>query len=449
MEYVSTSSPQNGFTADFREMFYHPVAPDGGIYMPQSIPTIPSAVFKNLEGMSLTDCAYIITAAILGQDIDPSVLREATASALDFEIPLQHLSDDIMSLELFHGPTLGVRDLGTRFLAAFMSRYDCCSSADRRVNVIAATAGDTGMALADAMKDVPGAHVYILHPRDESGRDKRTGFMLSGENATSIEVKGSLDQCMGMLYELLSDREFTDANNLVSGNTLNFMRLLPVIVTFFHAKAQMHRTGACKPDDPIVFALPSGSLATLAAGVIAKRMGLGNVRFVTACSKGHSFSRFLRTGVWQGGNAEPSIAGALDVSYPGNLPRLFAMYGNSAEAMSEDISAVEVSDDEIRAAMRQTLSRYDYLTDPHTAATMYALESRMLQGEKGVILASVHPAKFGSVVQENTQTCVVAPKRMERIKSGSAVRQLALPPTVSALKKFLREQNLQKPEAAQ
>lgn len=440
MEYISTSSP-NGVTVDFREMFYHPVAPDGGIYIPCDIPVIPSAVFKNLEGMSLTDCAYIITAAILGQDIDPSVLRETTAQALDFEIPVRRLSDGIMSLELFHGPTLGVRDIGTRFLAALISRHPDCRT-DSRINIIAATAGDTGMALADAMKDVPGAHVYILHPRDESGRDRRTGFLLSGENATSIEVKGSLDQCMGMLHELLADREFTTANNLVSGNTLNLVRLLPLVVPYFHARAQMHRTGMCKPDDTVVFALPSGSLAMLTAGIIARRMGLGNVRFVVACSKGHSFSHFLHTGELLSGNAEPSIAGALDVSYPGNLPRLLAMYGGSAEEMSRDITAVEVSDDEIIATMQRTLADYDYVTEPHTAATLHALTACLRPGEKGVALASVHPAKFGSIVQESIHTCVVTPKRMEKIKSGPAVRQLALPPTLSALKKFLREQNM-------
>ena len=440
MEYVSTSLSDVP-AADFREIFFHPVAPDGGIYMPRHIPAIPSAVFTNLEGMSQTDSAYIITTAFIGQDIDPSVIREATASALDFEIPLQQLSDNTLSLELFHGPTLGVRDLGTRFLASFISATGNRKPGER-FNIIAATAGDTGMALADAMKSVPDTHVYILHPRDESGRDKRTGFSLSGENATSIDVKGSLDQCMGMLYDLLKDREFTSANNLICGNTLNLMRLLPLIVPFFHARAQMHRTDICRPDDPVVFALPSGSLAMLTAGVIAKRMGLGNVRFVVACSKGHSFSHYLRTGEKRDSNAEPSIAGALDVSYPGNLPRLHALYGNSSEAMSQDIAAEEIGDDEIVATMKKSLADYNYLTDPHTAATICALERQLNPGEKGVVLASVHPAKFGNIVQESTQTCVVTPKRMERMRSGAAVRHLALPPTLSALKKFLREQHL-------
>ena len=438
MRYISTS-PTNAVSVDFRETFYHPVATDGSIYMPQQIPVIPAAVFKNLEGMSLTDCAYIISTAILGQYISPSILREITATALNFDIPLHRLSENIMSLELFHGPTLGVRDIGTRFLASFIKK-SYCGKTDEQLNIIAATAGDTGIALAEAMKDVPGAHVYILHPNDEAGRDKRTGFMLSGENVTSIGVKGSLDQCMKILYALLSERDFTSANNIICGNTLNLIRLLPLIVPFFHAKAQMHRTEICKPDDQILFALPSGSLALLTAGVIACRMGLGNVRFVVACSKEHSFSNFLQTGIWRNDNAKPSIAGALDVSYPVNFPRLLHIYGGSLSEMSKDITAEEISDSEIVDTMQNTLSEYGYLMEPHTAATACALCRQLRPGEKGVILAPTHPAKFGTIIQENTRIKVPSGVSMDRIQTGGLARQHAIPPTLSALKKFLREQ---------
>ena len=439
MEYVSTSST-GAPAVNFREMFCHPVAPDGGIYMPRYIPVIPEAVFKNLEGMSLTDCAYIIMTAFLGQDISASAIREATFKALNFDVPLQRLSDSVMALELFHGPTLGVRDIGTRFLASLISQVSD-PNAQHPFNIIAATAGDTGMALADAMKEIPGAHVYIMHPRDVSGRDKRAGFSLSGDNATSMEIKGSLDQCMNIMHQLLADRDFISANSLICGNTLNLLRLLPLVVPFFHARAQMHRNGTCKPNDTVVFAIPSGSLALLTAGVIAKRMGLGNVRFVVACSPRHSFSHYLRTGETIVGNTQPSIAGALDVSYPGNLPRLHYLYGNSSVAMSQDIAAEEITDQDIVATMNEMLTTNDYLTEPHTAATMCALKRQLRPGEKGVILASVHPAKFGNIVFESTNTHVVAPKRMERIRSNGS-RRLAIPPTLSALKKFLREQNL-------
>ncbi|MDE6645222.1 MAG: hypothetical protein K2J97_03975, partial [Muribaculaceae bacterium] len=172
-----------------------------------------------------------------------------------------------------------------------------------------------------------------------------------------------------------------------------------------------------------------------------KRMGLGNVRFVVACSPGHSFSHYLHTGEKINGNAQPSIAGALDVSYPGNLPRLHYLYGNSAEAMSRDVAAEEITDKEIVATMNEMLTANDYLTEPHTAATMCALNRQLRPGEKGVILASVHPAKFDNIVFESTNTCVVAPKRMDRIRSDGS-RRLAIPPTLSAIKKFLREQNL-------
>lgn len=439
MDYISTSSTASP-AAGFREMFCHPVAPDGGLYMPSSIPMIPSALFKNLEGMSLTDCAYIIMTAFLGHDIPAAAIREVTSRALNFDVPMRQLTDSVMALELFHGPTLGVRDLGTRFLASLISQITP-PDAHHPFNIIAATAGDTGMALADAMKDIAGAHVYIMHPRDVSGRDVRAGFSLAGDNATSMEIKGSLDQCMAILRDLLADRDFTDANSLICGNTLNLVRLLPLVVPYFHARAMMHRSGACKPSDTVVFAVPSGSLALLTAGAMAKRMGLTGVRFVVACSPGHSFSRYLATGERLTSNTTPSIAGALDVSYPVNLPRLDYLYDGSTEAMSRDIAAEEITDDEIVAEMNRLLDTTGYVTEPHTASTMCALRRQLRPGEKGVILASVHPAKFSSIVRRSTNACVVAPKSMEKLRKTDS-RRLAIPPTLSAIKKFLREQNL-------
>lgn len=418
----------------------HPVAPDGGIYIPETIPSIPAALFKNLEGMSLTDCAYIITTAFLGQDISPAIIKDATSQALDFDIPLKKLSDSIFSLELFHGPTLGMRDIGTRFLAALLSRL---LPDKARLNIIAATAGDTGMALADAMKGIAASHVYILHSRDVSSHSQRTGFTLSGDNTTAIEVKGSLDECMHLMKQLLADREFCTANKLICGNTLNLARLLPVAFPFFHAIAQLQRDGNYKHGDPVLFAVPSGSQAVLTAGVIAKRMGLGNVRFVVACSPEHSFTHYLRTGEKRDSNAMPSIAGALDVSYPGNLPRLLALYGDSAEAMSRDIAGEEISDDEIIETMQNLLADYNYFADPHTAATMCALERQLRPGEKGIVMASVHPAKFSNAVTKATHKAYdVTPRDFKKLHPGGNVRHMALPPTLSALKKYLTEENL-------
>lgn len=250
------------------------LAPDRGLYMPERIPTLPKEFFDRLPKMSLPEMASEIAAALFGEDVEPDKLKALTEDAMNFPIPLVKVSDNILSLELFHGPTLAFKDVGARFMARLLGYFNR-DNKDRMVNVLVATSGDTGSAVANGFLGVDGVRVFVLYPKGKVSPIQEAQFTTLGRNIEALEIDGTFDDCQSLVKQAFLDKELNDAMMLTSANSINVARFLPQMFYYFYAWAQLAATGADM--DKVVVCVPSGNFGNITAGLIAKRMGLPKI----------------------------------------------------------------------------------------------------------------------------------------------------------------------------
>ncbi len=371
------------------------LAPDGGLYFPVELQPLPASFLARLGGMELAESASRVAEHILGSALDSAVLGDLVADALDFPIPLVRLTDNVRVLELFHGPTLAFKDVGARFLARLLART---RSDDGTLTVLVATSGDTGGAVAQAFFGVAGTRVAVLYPRGQVSPRQERQFATLGGNVRAFEVDGTFDDCQRVVKEAFRDRELQDRLTLTSANSINVGRLLPQIFYYFHAVAQL---SAEERRRPLLFATPSGNFGNLAAGLIAKRLGLES-RFIAATNVNDVVPEYLVTGVYSPRPSRRTISNAMDVGDPSNFARILHLYGGDAEALRADLVGRRYDDAATRAAIAEVERDHGYLMDPHTAVGYLAVRDQ-LAGEDpatlGIVLSTAHPAKFGEVVE--------------------------------------------------
>lgn len=434
MQYYSTNRQSQ--PASLREAVTGGLAPDGGLFMPERIPVIPKAFFNNIDGMSLTDIAYVVASTFFADDIEAEELQRIVIDTLNFEIPLRHVTDNRYALELFHGPTLAFKDVGARFMARLLGYFNS-KAGDRKgdVNVLVATSGDTGGAVANGFLGVDGVRVFVVYPRGKVSPIQESQFATIGGNVTVLEVKGSFDDCQALVKAALNDSELNGRMTLTSANSINVARFLPQMFYYFHAYAQLRRSGRLDGKE-LVFAVPSGNFGNLTAGLIAKRMGLPVARFIAANNANDVFYRYLQSGIYEPKAAVPTIANAMDVGNPSNFARLSDLYGGDVEAIRADIAGVSYTDEEIGRTIRETLRSTNYLLDPHGATAYRALTQMLTPKQVGVFLATAHPAKFKETVEDITNGVVVVPPKLAAFASRTK-STIKISPSYSALKKQL------------
>ncbi len=431
MRYYSTNR-ESGFTT-LRDAVVKGLAPDRGLYMPERIGTIPKAFFNHIGEMSLTDIAYVVANTLFGEDVASATLQHIVNETLNFEIPLVKVDDNRYSLELFHGPTLAFKDVGARFMARLLGHFNSAGvSGD--VNVLVATSGDTGSAVANGFLNVPGVKVFVLYPKDNVSRIQEAQFTTLGANITAIEVDGTFDDCQALVKSAFMDAELNGKMKLTSANSINVARFIPQMFYYFHAYAQLLRMGGNV--DNVVVAVPSGNFGNICAGLIGKRMGLPIKRFIAANNRNCVFYEYLMTGHYNPRKSVATIANAMDVGDPSNFARILDLYGNSHEAISADISGCTYDDGQIKDTMRDTYSRTGYLLDPHGAVAYRALTEHLCPGETGIFLETAHPAKFKETVEAVVGDVVKVPERLAAFLKGEkkTVRMNAQFP---AFKKYL------------
>ena len=371
------------------------LAPDGGLYFPRELPPLPPQILAELPGLGLAESASRVAEHLLGADLDPAILRQIVVDALDFEVPLVRLSDRVRVLELFHGPTLAFKDVGARFLARLMART---RAEDRTLTILVATSGDTGGAVAQAFFGVAGTRVAILYPRGLISPLQERQFTTLGGNVRAFAVDGTFDDCQRLVKEAFVDDELQVRLALTSANSINIGRLLPQIFYYFHAAAGL---SADERRRPLLFSTPSGNFGNLAAGLIAKRLGL-DCRFVAATNVNDVVPEYLLTGVYTPRPSLRTISNAMDVGDPSNLARILYLYGHDIGALRRDLSGRRYDDAATRRAIAAVFREHGYLMDPHTAVGYLALTDA-LAGEDsatlGIVLSTAHPAKFGEVVE--------------------------------------------------
>lgn len=396
MQFYSTN--HKAPKVSLREAVAAGLAPDGGLYMPDAIIPLPLPFFRNISDMPPKDIAYVVANTLLGEDLDPETVKETVNEALSFEMPFKRIDPEarISTLELFHGPTMSVKDIGARSMACLLRRLRGSNPAP--LHILAATSGDAGSAVASAFHNMENLKVTILYPKGRLTPVQREQFTTLGGNVSSIEVRGSFDDCQALVKTASIDPDLKDSLRVITANSINVGRFLPQMFHFFNAYARMVEAGA----DPanIVIAVPSGNLGNLAAGLLAKRMGLPVKRFIAATNANDAFARYMATGNFEPQPTVKTHANAMDTGSPINLPRVMALYDGNLEALRKDLQTVSLSDDQIIEAIRELNDSYGYVADPHGACAYAALKQCLAPGEDGLFLSTAHPAKCPEVMTE-------------------------------------------------
>lgn len=431
MNYYSTNGTAP--MADLKKAVVKGLAEDRGLYMPEHIKTLPQAFFDNIQDMSFRDIAYNVAAAFFGEDIDSDALQDIVYDTLSFDCPVVKVTDNIYSLELFHGPTLAFKDVGARFMARLLQYFLCRSGNDERVNVLVATSGDTGSAVANGFLGVEGIHVYVLYPKGKVSPIQECQFTTLGHNITAIEVDGVFDDCQALVKSAFMDAELNEHMRLTSANSINVARFLPQAFYYFNAYAQLRRQGKA---NSMVVCVPSGNFGNICAGLFAKRMGLPIKHFIAANNANDVFYQYLQTGIYTPQPSIQTIANAMDVGDPSNFARIYDLYGKDWKAIRSDISGATYTDKQIADTMRQVFKTTEYVCDPHGACGFRALSERLRDGETGVFLETAHPAKFKQTVDNILGSDIEIPAKLQAFMNGKK-QSVAMSSDFKAFKQFL------------
>lgn len=423
MKYYSTNhtAPE----ATLAEAVMRGLAPDRGLYMPERIDKLPEKFFERIQGMSFQDTAFEVAKRFFGEDIAEEDLRTIVFDTLAFDCPVVHVGDNIWALELFHGPTLAFKDVGARFMARMLAYFLKKDRLDdkpgsSRINVLVATSGDTGSAVANGFLGVDGIHVYVLYPKGKVSLIQESQFATLGRNITALEVDGTFDDCQALVKEAFADDELNKRVRLTSANSINVARLLPQAFYYFNAYARMKEQGRA---DDLVVCVPSGNFGNITAGLFAKRMGLPVKRFIAANNANNVFYEYLKTGTYTPRQSIRTIANAMDVGDPSNFARILDLYQGSHAGITADISGATYTDEQIREAMAECYRQCNYILDPHGACGWRALKEGLHPEETGVFLETAHPAKFKDTVEQAIGNPVIIPARLAEYMKGKKLSQ--------------------------
>lgn len=412
MKYYSTNGKAD--RATLQEAVVKGLAGDKGLYMPEVIKSLPQSFFEEIQDLTFQEVAYRVADAFFGEDVPADVLKHIVYDTLNFDCPVVKVTDNIYSLELFHGPTLAFKDVGARFMARLLG-YFVKKEGDKQVNVLVATSGDTGSAVANGFLGVEGIHVYVLYPKGKVSAIQECQFTTLGQNITALEVDGVFDDCQALVKNAFMDKELNAHMKLTSANSINVARFLPQAFYYFYAYAQMKKLGKA---DQLVICVPSGNFGNITAGLFGKTMGLPIKRFVAANNANDIFYNYLMSGEYNPRPSVQTIANAMDVGDPSNFARIYDLYKGSHAEISAEISGATYSDEQIAETVKQCYEETGYLLDPHGACGFRALTENLRQDECGVFLETAHPAKFKSTVEEITGAPVAIPEKLAAFMKG-------------------------------
>ena len=429
MKYYSTNGQAPHST--FREAIFTGLPADSGLFHPTEIPLLQRDFLDALSDRSLVEIGFEVSKIFVGDEIPPDDLEKIVAEVLNFEIPLVQVSEDVFSLELYHGPTYAFKDVGARFLARCLSYFIARSG--EKLTILVATSGDTGSAVANGFYEVPGIDVVLLYPGGgKVSKIQEQQLTTLGANITALEIDGTFDDCQRMVKSAFLDEALRAHRNLTSANSINIARLIPQSFYYFHAMAQLPVT-----EKPVVFSVPSGNYGNLSAGIMAKKMGLQYARMLACSNINKIVPDYLQNGVFHPRTSEMTISNAMDVGNPSNFARMNAWYDENLAAMQRDIGGYWFSDEDTRKELKEVHQQHDYLMDPHGTIGYLGLKAYQEENEvTGIFLETAHPAKFIDVVEETIGETIEVPARLKDCLEKEK-QATELPPDYEALKEFL------------
>ncbi len=410
MKFYSTNNREH--VADLKTAVLKGLAPDKGLYMPESIPVLPASFWDWVPGKSMAEIGFEILKHFFCPDIPEDKFKAMVEDAFNFPVPVVKVSDDIESLELFHGPTLAFKDVGARFLARVMSYF--ADFGGKPINVLAATSGDTGSAVANGFLGVPNVYVHILYPSGLVSKLQELQFTTLGQNVSAYEVKGVFDDCQRMVKEAFMDEDVNAHKILTSANSINLARFLPQSVYYVHALAQIPKD---KWKD-LVICVPSGNFGDITAGLVAYKMGMPVKRFIAAVNANKVFPEFLKSGEYKPQPSLHTLANAMDVGDPSNFARVYELFGKDVNELRKVVSSFSYDDKLIAESIAEVSEKFGYICDPHGAVGYAALRDNLAEGETGLFLETAHPAKFIDTVEKFAGKKVEIPARLAKFLNG-------------------------------
>lgn len=407
MRYFSTShqSPE----VDFKQATINGQAPDRGLYFPERIPEVSKELIENIEQYSNEEIAYQVMQPYVGDSIPGDELRRIVSETINFEIPLVPVTDDIFSLELYHGPTLAFKDVGARFMSRCLGYF--VKGQQQKVIVLVATSGDTGGAVANGFYEVDGIEVVILYPSGKVSAVQEKQLTTLGKNIHALEVDGTFDDCQQMVKQAFMDEGLNKKLFLTSANSINVARWLPQQLYYFFAYKQW-----ANKNNPPVIAVPSGNFGNICAGLLAHISGLPVQHFIAACNANDVVPQFMQTERYDPKKAVATISNAMDVGNPSNFVRILQIFHHQFKALQNVLSSYSITDDETKATLKYVYEAHNYLLDPHGAVGFLALQHYLQThpNQKGIVLETAHPVKFYDVVEPVTGQPVPIPEAIKQ-----------------------------------
>ena len=446
MLYYSTN--HTAARATLREAVVRGLAEDRGLYMPEVIKQLPASFWDEIADLTFQEVAYRVADAFFGEDVPAEDLSRIVYDTLSFDTPLVRVEDNIYALALFHGPTLAFKDVGARFMARLLQYF---IKADKRtneaVNVLVATSGDTGSAVANGFLGVEGIHVYVLYPKGKVSPIQECQFTTLGRNITAVEVDGVFDDCQRLVKAAFMDADLNAHMRLTSANSINVARFLPQAFYYFWAYAQLRKarvvgglssdSNLTAADSNLVVAVPSGNFGNICSALFGHVMGLPITRFIAANNANDVFYNYLHTGIYTPQPSLPTIANAMDVGDPSNFARILDLYSRedvqqrlNQRGIAQPLPSLggvmggsfiygaTYSDEQIADTMRDCYARTGYVLDPHGACGYRALKEQLQQGEVGIFLETAHPAKFKNTVDNILHLDLPIPEKLQAFMRG-------------------------------
>lgn len=409
MKYSSTKN-KNQMT-DLKTAVTMGMPADGGLYMPEDIPQITLPVLSSFRNMPINDIAKVILKKYVANEVTQSDFEEIVDDALNFDTPLHTITDNISVLELFHGPTLAFKDVGARFMSRLLSKL--IKNDKQEINIVVATSGDTGSAVASGFYNVEGIRVFILYPSKKISDIQKKQITTYGQNIYPLEIKGNFDDCQRIVKQLLIDKQIKRDLTITTANSINIARLLPQLVYYFKAVSQL------QDFEKLYVSVPSGNFGNLCAGIIAKKMGLKIYKFIAATNINDVVPQYLMTGEYLPKPSKSTLSNAMDVGDPSNFERIMDLYHHDYEMIKNDIAGLAFSDEQTKIKIKEVFQKYQYLLDPHGAVGFLAMEETLeinshKQGIHGISLETAHPAKFLEHMEKIINGTIEIPSRLKK-----------------------------------
>ncbi|WP_445735584.1 threonine synthase [Mariniflexile sp.] len=396
--------------ATFKNAVIKGIAPDKGLYFPETITPLPKTFFGNIDNLSHSEIAFEAIKQFVSPDIPEAILKTIVEETLSFDFPVVKLTDTISTLELFHGPTMAFKDVGARFMARSLGYFN--QNNDREVTVLVATSGDTGGAVANGFLGVKGVNVVILYPSGKVSAIQEMQLTTLGQNIKALEVHGTFDDCQNMVKTAFLDEDLTNNMQLTSANSINVARWLPQLFYFMFAYKQLH-----KEHKDIVFSVPSGNFGNVCAGMMAQQLGLPISHFVASNNANNVVTRYLISQLYEPKPSVQTISNAMDVGAPSNFIRIQEIYKNNFRSLKENMSSYSFSDKETKAAMLEIFDNYNYVADPHGAVGYLGCKAYLKEKPNAhcVFLETAHPTKFLDVVEAVVKVKQALPEQIQSV----------------------------------